>query len=348
MTVASRKITFVCFDEAYVGTIEYKLAEILNDKADLEFITNEAYLIEFLHNDRQTDILLMPKKYENLLNEQFKNVKIIWLTEDKELSASGNNYGEEYMYLYTSVRSMIDQMDANFLKEISTGTKNGTQIVSIFSVSGGCGKTMAALGITYALAKEGNKVLYVSTESMQDYKFYKQDVKEITSDFGYQCAVDMEMAKRCVLNEIEHGDIDYLRPFSVLPMSYQVGVDKYFELINGIIESNIYDYIVVELSKEIEPKKITFMQKGHRTVLVTRQGEYEVLRLADFINNITKFSAMPLIVCNRFDRDKLDYLQKSELTKRCEVAEYIMEADHDISWEEVKSNGLFEKVATLL
>ena len=56
----------------------------------------------------------------------------------------------------------------------------------------------------------------------------------------------------------------------------------------------------------------------------------------------------PLIVCNHFDTRKKDYLTDSRLKEQCEIAEYIMEAEDDISWETVKNNLLFEKVAALL
>ena len=346
--MSNKKIIFVCFEETYVGTIEYKLAEILKGKAELEFITNESYLLEFLHSTRTADVLLISKKYENLIDERFGATKVIWLTEDKEFEQKQGQYGDEYMYLYTSVRSMIDRMDSSILLDAQMATKNGTQLISVFSVTGGCGKTMAALGMAYALTKEGNKVLYVSTESMQDYQYYIPDVKSISSNFGYQCAVDMKAAKRCVLNEIEHGDIDYLRPFPALPMSYQVNNEKYYELVDGIVESNIYDYIVVELSKEIEAKKIAFMQKSQRTVFITTQQKTEIVRLYDFINSITRFATSPLLVCNRFDNKAKDYFTNSELAKRCEIAEYIMEAERDLTWDDIKRNGLFEKVATLI
>lgn len=346
--MTNKRVVFVCFDEAYVGTIECKLAELLADKLELEFITTESYLMKFVQSVHQIDILLISKEYEYLLGDEFSATKVIWLTENKELEEREQTQGDEYIYLYASVRKMVDRIDSRILTDGQMTGKNGTQVISVYSVCGGCGKTMTAVGTAYALAREGNKVLYVSTESMQDFKYYIPGIKEITSDFGYQCAVDMDMAKRCILNEIEHGEIDYLRPFSVLPMAYQVNTDKYLELIEGVIESNTYDYIIVELSKEIEPQKIAFMQKSRKIILVTTQGDRAVAKLQDFINGVTRFAVPPLIVCNHFDTRKKDYLTDSRLKEQCEIAEYIMEAEDDISWETVKNNLLFEKVAALL
>lgn len=341
-----RKLVFVCTECEYVNTIEYKLVSFLSTQIEVEFIITSKYINEYFETPRKIDILIIsPELYEKLPNKPICT-HIHWLLEEEKQSTENDNCS--YIYKYSSVRGMVEKIGSDFISDTATLGSKGTQVVSVFSVVGGSGKTLAALSMAYAMRQEGKKALYISTESIQDFKFFLNCRQYLSPAFEYQCSININRALEGVEKEIQQEDIEYLLPFKRLPLSYQIDFDGYLDILTYIQKKNIYDCILVEVSKEITPGKLSFLQDCDRMVLVTTQEEHAVKQIEELLNNMTSFSIPPIVICNRFKPQVENYLSKSLLMNKCEVSEYINEYEKPIGWEAVKQNALFSKTAGIL
>lgn len=65
-------------------------------------------------------------------------------------------------------------------------------------------------------------------------------------------------ALKIIQDEIKNEGFDFLPPFKNLPVSYQMKFSVYSQIVDYLRDKNIYDYIVVELSSELEADKLVF------------------------------------------------------------------------------------------
>ena len=335
-----KKIVFINTDEDYIAALEYRLAEIIGKSAELEFITSQDYLKIFLSVPKRIDILVMPESMRSLSLDKLNVGKVFFLTEQ---NADGISQSDEYIYKYASVRTIVEKLDSGLFASEVKDEKKGTKIISVFSASGGCGKTLVALGVAQNLCRKGNRVLYVNTLDMQDFDFYLRTNQRLSDDFTYQCTINIKNALKMVGGEIKTEGFDYLPAFRKLPITYHIELETYLDIIKYIKSKNSYDYIVVELSQELTAIKIAFMQSCERNLIVTTQEEVAVRKLEAFLNNMYDMNNKVTILCNRCNDSRHNYLEVSPLSSRYEISEYFDEDTKSLTFDDVKRYHLFAK-----
>lgn len=337
--MAKKNIVFVSFDEEYIATIEYKFAKLIEDKASVEFITDKTGYSRIMNMPKKIDVLILPEGTRIEHPEFFSKTKIYCLTENDQTTSS------DCIYKYLSIKSIVEKIDSNLISDTVVDNDRGTKVVGVFSPAGGSGNTLTALSIAYRLKKKGKHVLYISTTPYQDFTYYMQYEDVLGTAFGYQCSINIKNALKLVQSEIRNEEFDFLPPFKNLPVSYQVKFSTYAQIINYLKNKNTYDYIVVELSPEIEADKLIFLKACERTVLVTTQGRVAVTKLEKFLENMLDYNSGVAILCNRYDRNQIDYLSNSEVARKYEFGEYIEEYSSAIDFNMIKGSQLFERVA---
>ena len=337
--MAKKYIVFVCFDEEYISTIEYKFAQLVGQKADIEFISDIGIFTEFIGSPRKVDIMILPAGLNIQIPDFYGNTKIYYMTDtETDMEAP------QYIYKYYSVKTIVDKMDSEFLIDDAATDSKGTKVIGVFSVSGGCGKTITALSLAYNLRKKGNKVCYISTVTHQDFRYYLESNYVLSSTFCYQCSINIKNALKTVPDEIKNEFFDYLPPFKNLPVSYQIKFDSYVQIIDLLKRKNTYDYIVVELSSELQPQKLAFFKSCYRCVFITTQDKASVKKLETFLSSMLDFNKNIVLLCNRYNKSHNDYLSDSPLLGNCEFCEYIEEYYGTIEWESIKNTNLFDKI----
>lgn len=335
--MAKKNILFVCFDDEYITTIEYKFAQLVAQQASVEFISDEKAFQRVLSMQKKFDIMILPKGISVDRSDIYRNTKKYYLIDEAQGNASVD------IYKYYSVKNIIEKIDSTLINhDISDGSK-GTKVVGVFSVAGGTGKTIASLSIAQKLACEGKRVLYISTVSHQDFSYYLNCGEVLGTAFCYQCSINVKNALKIVQQEIKNEDFDFLPPFKNLPVSYQMTFDTYVQIINYLKINNSYDYIVVELSSELQPEKLTFLKNCDRKIFITTQDMAAVKKLEAFLSNMLDFNQNLVFVCNRYKKEQYDYLSASNVLRNYEFAEFIEEYEGTFEPDNVKASQLFNK-----
>ena len=345
--MSKKKIVFVCFDEDYIAALEYKMAEIVGHNAEIEFINDCKYYTQYMSIPKRIDILVVPENMRGIIDNKNNIGKIYYLTEEN-IQNKGEGKTDELLYKYGSARYMIEKIDNEIFENTNKETKKGTKVVSVFSVGGGCGKTTVALSVAHNLYKKGNRVLYVSTQSMQDFEFFIPNCEKLSSEFSYQCTINIKNALKLLMSEIKSEGFDYIPAFNKIPSTYQVTFDTYVDMVEYINQRSIYDYIIVELSDNITTKKNAFMHNCYRTLIVTTQEEIAVKKLETFMGSIAGFNDKVTILCNRVKSDRPNYLEVSPLVSSYEISEYVREAEDSISFQNIKDYQYFNRTTVCL
>lgn len=336
--MAKKNIVFVSFDEEYIATIEYKFAKLVEEKASVEFITDRGIFQRLMKMPKKIDVLIVP--YGSVIEhpEMFSKTRIYYLTENEAPQGEGT-----FIYKYYSVKSIVEKIDSGLIGDTSANNTRGTKVVSVFSVAGGTGNTLTALAIAYKLSRKGKRVMYVSTVPHQDFEYYLKSDEVLGTAFSYQCSINMKNALKILQNEIKTEDFDYLPPFKNLPVSYQMKFNMYTQIIEYIKNKNIYDYIVVELSSDLQPEKLVFLKECDRSVIVTTQDKIAVGKLEAFLNHMLDYNQNMVILCNRYKRNQMDYLSGGEILRKYEFSEFIEEFETVPDLDTVKKSQLFDK-----
>lgn len=342
-----KKIVFVCFDDDYITALEYKMAEIVGHNADIEFITDCKYYTKYMSVPKRIDILVVPENMANMIDQKNNIGKIYYLTEEN-IQNKGAGEAEDLLYKYGSVRYLVEKIDGKIFENTNREIKKGTKVVSVFSVGGGCGKTTVALSVAHNLYKKGNRVLYVSTQPMQDFEFLIPNCEKLTSEFSYQCTINIKNALKLLLREIKTEGFDYIPAFNKIPSTYQVSFETYVDMIEFINQKNMYDYIIVELSSDISTKKNSFMHNCYRTLIVTTQDEVAVKKLETFLGSMAGFNDKVTILCNRVRAERANYLEVSPLVSTYEISEYVEEVGAEISFQNIKDYQYFNRTTVCL
>lgn len=342
-----KKIVFVCFDEDYITALEYKMAEIVGQNAEIEFITDNKYYTKYMSVPKRIDILVLPENMAWMIDKKNNIGKIYYLTEE---NIQNNNSGdtEDLIYKYGSVRYLVEKIDEKIFENTNKEVKKGTKVISVFSVGGGCGKSTATLAVAHNLHKKGNRVLYVSTQPMQDFQYLIPNCEKLSSEFSYQCTINIKNALKLLLREIKTEGFDYIPAFNKIPSTYQVTFETYVDMIEFINQKNMYDYIIVELSDNVSTKKNSFMHNCYRTLIVTTQEEIAVKKLETFLGSMAGFSDKVTILCNRINKNRFNYLKVSPLVSSYEISEYVEEVDSEISFQNIKDYQLFNRTTVCL
>lgn len=342
-------IVIVDTDDEYLAPLEYKLLEEWEDKADIEVITQLKYFNDFFSQPRNIYILVIN---EFLYNEkiQKQNCRHIFLLRENETGDYTGALDKKVhaVYKYSSMKEIY----ADIMKYIRVNTEEVpveyTRLYMTYSSSGGSGKTIGSLGICSALSDLGKKVLYINTETYQDFAFYLEDKKYVGSSFGYALATGSYDLGKKIVYELGNEEFDYLRPFDRAPLSYQITEDKYIELIRQIREMKKYDVIVLETSRELTREKLTLLDQADKIINICLQTEDAVYKNEKLLTNMHGIKDKWLFVCNRYKHEEENYLANQISLGMYTITEYINEQEFSINLATVRKLGLFDTTAYLL
>lgn len=336
----------VCQDEKYLKSIEYRLAEALADKVDISYISDYECLKVYNTKPKDIDILLIEEKlYKEVISRQ--NCKNVYLLVEDENIADGQEKAgnKNIIYKYSSIRVIIDKIDSRLLQNRQSTTNMNTKLVSVYSPAGGCGKTTVSVGLANQLGMKGYKVLYLSTEALQDYQTILDDTEYMPEQAGYQCGMQAERAVEEMLKYIKKSEFEYFPAWKRMLPAYGIGTEHLLNIAAHIQKKNIYDYIVVELSCEIQEKKLNFLYQSDRVVLVTRQDKKTVEKLKRFMANIVEWKGLGVIVCNFYEKEQMDFLAENQGKLKYAVCEHIEKMDTEPELQIMANMHILEKTA---
>lgn len=342
-------IVIVDTDEEYLAPLEYKIIEEWEDKAEIEVITQLKYFNEFFSQPRNIFLLVI---HEFLYNDkiQKQNCRHVFVLQEEEPDTYSAFADKKIRSLYKY--SSIKELYAEVVKEIRVNVEQmpveHTHLYTVYSVCGGSGKTIGGLGICSALSDLGKRVLYINTESYQDFHFYLEDKNYASPTFGYALAARERNLAHQMISELGHEEFDFLRPFEKTPLSYQITEECYLDLVEQVRERKKYDAIVLEMSRELTRDKLRLMEQADKVINICMQTEDAAYKNEKFLANINWKEERWVFVCNRYRKEEENHLSNQVSLGLYAITEYIEEQDLPMTLETVRKKGIFDTTAYLL
>lgn len=336
-------ICVITQDQSYIDILERKLISELENFALIHIITDMEYLEEFLQEYQKIDVLIVA---EEIYGESFKkhDIKnIIYITNSREKQKSLDSLGQDvYVYKYQGINEIyayIDHVISNRLG-IQADIKEETKIIGIYSPVGGIGKTTTAVRIANTLAKENKKVLYMNVESVQTYAqlFQATEVLE-------EGVVGFIKRRDKQLNEVipklirSNRKFDYVLPLrQSLPM-YGLTFEDYSYFIKCCKDNLLYDYIVLDMSTELNLITSGVMELSDKVVILIGQDKASMYKINYLMTQIDcSQSSHFKLWCNKFDSKKHNYIDENNNIKGIiSVSAYL---EYDVELEDYDFNRM--------
>ncbi len=201
--------------------------------------------------------LLIPN--EKLLGE----AGTVFILSDSSKSLIDSLY--PILFKYQPLNQLISQMmsiylDNNDYLPVGNGGKSKTKVLTVFSASGGSGKTTLAVNLSKELALRDYNIFYLNLE----YFHSMETFFPINGDNGfaeilyYLKAYPKQITTKIEALKKQHTSfkVDYFEPSTNHTEVGEMSKEETELLISGFIEMGIYDFIVIDLDSSIHERNI--------------------------------------------------------------------------------------------
>ena len=253
-------------DAAYLEPLEVRLFEDLGDHAEVESITDAAYLREFLEKPHDIEALVICEEWLGLgIDRQNANAVIV-LTEDDDDGHTGR-LDVDYLYKYSNLALVYGKLMSTSprLRPDESGGK--ARQLLFYSPQGGSGKTTCALAVAACLREQYKRVLYVDAENLQTFGSLLKSAPEASQSM-VRALRQMTGNPFENLREFVQSDLfDYLPPVRACLSTCGIDPDVYRRFALAACESGEYDYVVVDTDSSLDARKLALISSADVVVV---------------------------------------------------------------------------------
>lgn len=331
--MAKSTIILADTDEKFLTPLELKFVEELDEDADIEIITDSSYFNEYFLSPKSANVLVVSEDlYTSDLQKHNIN-KIFVLTENIDEGGT-EDLGVTKIFKYTSPKEIYKEVISLGLIDSNTATEKETVIALVYSASGGVGKSTLALGISSALAKSFNKVLYINAQRINSF----QNRLSNPSSIPNSAVSEFTNASGNLFGRISHiirnEGFDYLPPFSMALPSIGLDFAIYAEIAKSAKASKKYDVIIIDTDCVFDKEKADLITLSDKVIIVLEQTKNSVFSTNMLLKNIScNDNEKYHFVCNNFNDKESNAIFSSNYV----VNEYVRHFD---SFDSITINDL--------
>lgn len=345
------KVILADTDEKYLAPLEMKFLDELNDRIDLEIITDKKYYEKYFSYSQKADVLLVSEElYSHDLQKQNSILNIFVLTEHHDRSATYDS-GVINIFKYTSIKEIYNQIMAISQVETVAQKAKETTVILVYSPSGGVGKTTLALGMCSYFTQSYKKTLYVNAERINTFQHRMRNRAVISNDAVAELSnVNEDMFGR-IRHAVRTEKFDYLPPFGAALSSINLDFSMYEELVKSAKGTKEYDIIVIDTDSVFDSAKASLIALANRVILVLDQSGSSVFSMNVLMKNMScNDSEKYHFVCNKYDDEKASALDEMGAKPKFTVNEYVeyMEDIGSMTVAELASKSDIQKISLLV
>lgn len=352
--MAKPRIIIADADFDYIIPLQLKFVEEFFEKIDLEIITDRDYFEQKFSVSQRADILVISEElYDRTM--QRHNVSHIFLLTEQYEEESTADLNVDRIFKYTSIKEIFNEIisKSSSVLKLDQQKKQETQMVLVYSASGGTGKTTVAMGISASLTKNYKKVLYINAARLQTFQNMLENKTPVTALDVYAKLRSDNLEK--VYEDIKHvlrkELFYYLPPFKTALMSLGLRYSVFGQIVKSAKRSGDFDFIVVDADVTFDEEKADLINMADRVVIVTNQSMAAVSATNVLASNINGMNTDKYIfVCNDFDKLQSNALISPQSSLKFTISDYV---DHfnlyeQMNMEELAGESSIQRVAFLI
>lgn len=328
-------------DEKYLSTLEYKFLQELDDKIDLEIISDKTYFESFFSSPKTAEIVAVCESFYSRELQRHNINNLFVMTENKG-DGDTAELAVNQIYKYTGIKEIYNEMIYRSRDKIEDdgAAEKETKIIAMHSAIGGSGKTVLGMALADSLEQNHRKVLYINAESIQEFGYYLKDKSGMTNEAIRSLKNDLNHIYTNVRPFIRKEGFSYLPPFQVTLDALNLEESVYENLVRTAKESKEYDFIIVDIEAGYSREKMGLLQQADRALVILLQDELSVNKTEYLLRNIdVRDREKYLFVCNKYDETGFNACMGADAQTRFTVNEYV-----ELMKEPIKETRQFSKL----
>lgn len=308
------------------------------------FSSNEK-LKTFIEVGENIDILLISSELYHSVSLPSLDASVILLEDDK---LANNVDGLASVYRYQRLNQLVSNVLAIYYEKNQAAGKllarsKQTKVLSVYSPVGGSGKTTVAVNLCKQLALNNSKVFYLNLELFNSTKLYFSSAEDNPS---LQIFYYVKAESSQLLSKIEA--LKKYDPYSMVDyFDLEISADELSELnesdvkilINGIVETGAYDYVVVDLDSSLHQRNIAVIKECDQIIWNISNDIQSFLKSKSFFEEEEKLIGKEnivkdklLVILNKYTGTMVGNMEEYGITVDCYLP-FIQE------WSTVESNS---------
>jgi cellulose biosynthesis protein BcsQ len=313
------RIVIADLDKSYIESMSsYLRSSDQSDRFITAYFTGKTTFTKFLNQTETIDILLIsPDFYDESIHIPEDTALI--LLEDNVIQSKANPHSSVYRYqrldkLFSSVLSIYYEHNQQAGKYLARSKK--TQVLTVYSPVGGVGKTTIAVNLSKQLALHDMKVFYLNLELLNSTHLYFQSEEDNPS---LQILYYVKSNSSQLLSKVEalkktdpFASVDYFDLATNAEELLEMTPTDVRVLINAIIETGAYDYVVVDLDSSIHKRNVTAIEECDQLIWPILNNEQSLFKTKAFLEEEEKLFEKENVIKDKLIILMNQFFQKME------------------------------------
>lgn len=345
-------VVFADPDQKYTRMLIIRFLEAFDGLIELDAFTDKKCYDEFFSYPKTVDVLVVNSKWYTEELQKQHTERIFILEEDATEVRELPDYIKS-VYKYTNTGTIFNKIIAESeLRNLAQISKSkDTEIVLVFSASGGTGKTVVAQGISACIAKEYKKVLYINAEELNSFQYFMNTKRNIPPEFYKEIVIEDDNLYRRVKPAIRTEVFDYLPGLGITLASIGSSISMYEKLVKLARNSKEYDVIVLDTDSVPDRDKLSFIDLADKVIIVVNQNKKSVFATEMLLNNINcNNKEKYYFICNDYKEEEKNFLDAGDYKAVFPIGEYVQHIN-DISEADIRTlseNKDFKRIVYLI
>ncbi len=274
-----------------------KFSNYIIDKRDnisVHSFTSDKKLIAYLsNNSNKADVIVISEEFEN---DYFRNLSTLTVVLCEDVLCHENRNNLYRINKYQKMDKIIDEI----LKELSIRNqlKNSpivnavnTKIVSLYSPTGGSGKTVISVALSALCANMGMKVLYLNFEKISSAPSFL-DIKDSSSLSDVFLAlrtknVNVGLKIENCKQQDEQSKIYYLNPVRNFTEFNKITTIEAERLINEIKLMSEFDIVFIDMTSDFSEVAISILRASNTIIVPFVHDAISLCKIKTFLNELS-------------------------------------------------------------
>lgn len=321
----------------------------------LTFFSNVEHLSTYINQGENIDILLIsPELYDEDLT--IDNQTTLILLEDDQFSNRADEL--KVVYRYQRLNQLVSNILSIYYEQNITANKllarsKETNVISVYSPVGGTGKTTVATNLSKQLALTGAKVFYLNLETFNSTKLYftsKEDNPSLQIFYYVKTDLTQLSSKIEALKKYDpYSMIDYFDLAVSADEMLEITGSEVQMLLNGIIETGSYDYIVVDLDSSLHERNKSVLIESDQIIWPIKNDAQSFFKSNSFLKEEEKIIGKEniikdkmLVIVNGYDGSLNNHVDDLEFSINGYLP-YIREWSLEQSAPKLLNNDVFNQ-----
>lgn len=292
-------------DKRYIMALERRFIDEYDGNCELVAVTEESYMTKLFSTTQSFDIMLVSEELysKEFLKHEIANIFI--LTENSDSSSEEEGFNVSVIYKYASVNEIYEQVSGICSRSAARGRRRDTEIISVYSPSGGSGKTTLAFALSAALSGKYKKVLYIGTDALQSFGGFMKEPSYLQQDgFENPLRTKSEFIADVVQSVLKEEQFYILPPFERALSQMNIGCDAYIFLARRLKEAGIFDRIVIDCDSAYNEDISGIMSISDRVVVLAEHSKTGFFKLDRLLADLDCSDASKYtLICTKFRTD---------------------------------------------